>query len=160
MRTALILASLLAGCASGESDRAALKAELKQEILSELREPSPEATTEPAVTGHVEGRILFQKEGVAGCQVKLVRLLESSTFLGMFNEVRQGVEFHAVTGADGRFTFRDVPCGSYRLLWQPPSGSGWIRRLREKPDARVEAGKSSRIGDIDLAQKPVGTTSP
>ncbi|HLY72988.1 MAG TPA: carboxypeptidase-like regulatory domain-containing protein [Planctomycetota bacterium] len=160
MRTLLILASLLTGCATGESDRAALKAELKHEILAELREPSPEGPAGPAPTGHVEGRIHFRKEGVVGCQVKLVRLLDSSSFLGMFNEVRQGVEFHAVSDVDGRFTFPDVPCGSYRLLWQPPGNSGWIRRLREKPDAQVEAGQTSRMGDIDLSQKPVGTATP
>jgi hypothetical protein len=161
MRAMLILAALLTGCATGDSDRAALKEELKHEILAELREPSsdPGRIPEPAATGHVEGRIHFQDEGVVGCRVKLVRLLESNSFPGMFEEVRRGVEFSAVSDADGRFAFRDVPCGCYRLLWQPPGDSGWIRRLREKPDARVEASKTSRVADIDLARKPVGTAT-
>jgi len=160
MRALWILAVLLSGCSTGNPDRAALKEELKQEILAELREPSPEHTPEPATTGHVEGRILMKDEGVAGCRVKLVRILVSDNFLGMFEEARRGGEFSTVSGADGRFTFRDVPCGPYRLLWQVPGDSGWIRRLREKPDARVEASKTSQVGDIDLARKPVGFATP
>src|SRR5579862_1910432 len=159
MRVLLILAALLTGCATGDSDRSTLKEELKREILAELHEPPPERTIEPTATGKIEGRILLQNAGVLGCRVKLGRLLESSSFLGMSDEVRQGATFDAVTDADGRFVFHDVPRGAYRRMWQPPGDSGWIRRLRDKPDARVEVNQTTRIGDIDLGQKPVGTVT-
>jgi hypothetical protein len=160
MRALLILAALLSGCATGDTDRATLKDELKREILAEIGDPSPERTREAGPTGHVEGRVHLQNEGVAGCRVKLVQVLESDRFLGTFEESRRGVEHSTVSEADGHFAFRDVPCGPYRLLWQPAGDSGWIRRLREKPDARVEAGKTSRVADIDLARTPVGTGNP
>jgi hypothetical protein len=160
MRALFILAALLSGCASGDADRAALKEELKHEIMAELREPSAERSREAVPTGHVEGRILLQNEGVAGCRVRLVQLLESDRFLGSFEEARRGAEFSAVSDADGHFSFHDVPCGSYRVLWQPAGDSGWIRRLREKADAQVEVGKTARVRDIDLSHTPIGTGNP
>jgi hypothetical protein len=161
MKAFLILSALLAGCATkADSDRAALKEELKNEILAELREPSPERTPDSGATGHVEGRIVLQTQGVTGCRVKLVRLLVSDNFLGMFEEVRRGVEFNTISEADGHYVFRDVPSGPYRLLWKPPGDTGWIRRLREKPDATVEASKTARVRDVDLDRKPVGTSTP
>lgn len=159
MKAPFFLSVLLAGCSAAETDRAALKEELKHEILAELREPSPERAPDPAA-GHVQGRVMMKNEGVAGCRVRLVRVLVSENFLGMYEEVRRGVEFIAVTDASGRYVFRDVPCGPYRLLWQPPGDSGWIRRLQAKPDVLVEAGKSSTARDIDLTRRPVGAATP
>ena len=161
MRKILFLAALLAGCASPNADRAALKAELKREILSELREaPASEKAPEPgAATGSVQGRLIFKGGGVADCRVKLTRLLDSETFLGMFQEAKLGVEFEARTDAGGSFLFGAIPGGRYRLLWQVPGDTGWIRRAREKPDAIVEPGKTSTVPDVELGYQPVGTGS-
>jgi hypothetical protein len=92
--------------------------------------------------------------------VKLVRVAVSESFIRGYEETRRATEFNTVTDPDGRFAFRDVPPGPYRLLWQIPGDSGWIRRLREKPDVWVEEAKPCRVEDINLAQKPVGTTTP
>lgn len=160
MRATLMLAIALSGCSTGDSDRTALKEELKREILAELHEPAPEKTLEPvAPGGQVEGRVLLGNAGVGGCRVKLVRLLESSSFLGMLHEVKQGAEFDSRTDPDGRFVFRDVPSGAYRVLWQAPGDTGWIRRMRDKPDARVEGNQTTRVADVDLGRTPVGSVS-
>lgn len=160
MKHLLFLTVLLAGCASSDSDRAALKEELKHEILAELHEAHPENTPPPSPTGDVEGRLVFMNKGIAGCHVKLVRLLESQSFLGIMNEVRLGTEFETVSDGEGRFRFQAVPLGPYRLFWQVPGDIGWIRRLREKPDAIVETGTATRVPDIDLRRRPVAEDPP
>ena len=154
------IAVLMAGCAAADSDRAALKEELKREIMAELREAPADGAVQPGPTGDVEGRLVFKGGGVAGCDLKLVRLLESDSFLGMFREVRQGTEFDAKSDPDGRFGLHGIPPGHYRLFWRVPGDTGWIRRLREAPDAVVEPGKTFRVPEIDLDRRPVGTTFP
>lgn len=154
---AFILAGL-AGCAAPEPDRQSLKAELKREILAELREaPAAEPSATPVSTGKAQGRLVFKGAGVPGCRAKLVRLLESDTFLGMFREVRQGAEFEALTDEEGRFSFGNVPSGRYRLMWQVPGDTGWIRRAREAPDAVIEPGRAAEIPEVRLERRPVGT---
>ena len=47
------------------------------------------------------------------------------------------------TGTDdaGRYRFERVPPGDYLLYWMPGGETGWLRRLREKPDLEVVPGR-------------------
>lgn len=43
------------------------------------------------------------------------------------------------TDAAGRYRFERVPPGEYLFYWMPNPETGWIRRLRDKPDLEVVA---------------------
>lgn len=105
--------------------------------------------------GAVEGRILYRGRGLAGCSVKLIRHLESTTFLGMFKEAKEGAEFETVTDEDGLYRFEEVPPGKYLLRWRPRGSDSWIRTLSERQyDLIVEKGETATPRDIDTS-KPV-----
>jgi hypothetical protein len=48
--------------------------------------------------------------------------------------------FETATDAAGKYRFERVPPGEYLFYWMPDPESGWIRRLRDKPDFEVVAG--------------------
>jgi len=52
----------------------------------------------------------------------------------------KGDKFETETDAAGRYRFERVPPGDYLLYWMPSPETGWIRRLRDKPDLEVTAG--------------------
>lgn len=52
----------------------------------------------------------------------------------------KGDTFETETDAAGRYRFERVPSGEYLLYWMPDPETGWIRRLRDKPDLEVTAG--------------------
>jgi len=49
-------------------------------------------------------------------------------------------KFETETDAAGRYRFERVPPGEYLFYWMPNPETGWIRRLRDKPDLEVVAG--------------------
>jgi hypothetical protein len=103
--------------------------------------------------GAVYGQILYRGKGLAGCKVKLIRQLESTTFLGLFKEARAGAEFDAVSGEDGMYRFEQLPAGKYLLRWLPPGSDAWIIRLSDrKYDVLVEERTTVRIRDIDVSR--------
>ncbi len=103
--------------------------------------------------GAVEGRILYRGRGLAGCSVKLIRHIESTTFLGMFKEAKEGAEFETVTGEDGVYRFVEVPPGKYLLRWRPRGSDSWIRILSERQyDLIVEKGETATARDIDMSK--------
>ena len=173
---ALLLGAALAGCTGpSEEERAAdyarMKNEIRRELLDELQAnpptrdadgnvasgvplPSPSAApapqVDPAKLGSVTGRILAQGAGLAGCHVKMVRLVEARGLFDAYKTFQEGMEFDAVTGTDGVYRIDSLPEGSYAARWLPKGESGWIRRLSEKPDAVVKAGAVTKLADLDL----------
>ena len=106
-------------------------------------------------SGAVEGGILYQGRGLAGCRVKLIRQIEPATFLEMLKEAETGAEFETVTDEDGFYRFEEVPPGKYLLRWLPPGSDSWIRILSERQyDLIVEKGETATARDIDMS-KPV-----
>ncbi|MFZ5496129.1 MAG: TonB-dependent receptor domain-containing protein [Verrucomicrobiota bacterium] len=86
-------------------------------------------TRTAARTGAIEGRLLAPGGGpAAGVTVALA-----------------GTALRAVTNGDGRFVFPDVPPGRHRLL----AGGGGFRPM-QRPDVRVEAGRTSRLETLRL----------
>jgi hypothetical protein len=118
--------------------------------------PAPNATpaphVDPATLGSITGRILAQGQGLAGCHVKMVRLVEARGLFEAYKTFQEGMEFEAVTGQDGVYRIDALPEGSYVARWLPKGESGWIRRLCDKPDAVVKAGDVTKLADLDLHQ--------
>lgn len=54
--------------------------------------------------------------------------------------VESGDRYETETDADGRYRFERVPPGEYLLYWMPDGETGWVRRLRERPDIDVVPG--------------------
>ena len=138
------------------NERAAqkLKNELQRELLKQIRKDSvpehPQAVHRPAHNiGNVEGRMLRRGIGLAGCQVKLVQLLSTGT---KFATPTKGQEFVTTTARDGSFKFESLPVGDYKIKWLLPGDTGWIRRLRDKPDVRVITGQSNMMKAIETAR--------
>ena len=100
--------------------------------------------------GQVEGVILWQGNPLANGNVRIE--LEKYTGFSltsvkkMFSgdergSVDQGLSLSTKTDSQGRYSFARVPPGSYRLYWSPDFKTGWVHRLREKPDFEVLSGK-------------------
>lgn len=132
-----------------------LKGELKKELKADVQEELHKQGVQREV-GSVAGRILLGGIGLPGCRVKLVRVPQSSSFQGIFKELKQGDEFETVTNEDGGYAFREIPVGDYQLQWLPKGGDGWIRRLTERPDVTVQKGTTFQARDVDLAKRVIG----
>ncbi len=149
---------------SVEQSRAQLKSEIEEEVLrklqmlapeSELAKAAPKLPQEKAVsgaTGIAKGQILRDGKGLPDCHVKLVRLVKAQTMAGLLKISKEGIEFETVTDQDGKYRFDPIPVGSYKLKWQLPDDTGWIRRLRDKPDVDVEAGTTKVLKTIETGR--------
>jgi protocatechuate 3,4-dioxygenase beta subunit len=73
------------------------------------------------------------------------------------SESDQGISLSTQTDSQGRYNFDKVPPGSYRLYWWPDFKTGWIHRLREKPDFEVLSGK---LTIQDIPEKPTVVKLP
>ena len=114
---------------------------------------APQVEREAARSGAVQGYIRYRGQGLAGCKVRLVRQLESTTFLGLFKEAKAGGEFDAVSGEDGLYRFEQLPAGRYLLRWLPPGSDAWIQRLSDRQyDVLVKEGMTVGLGDIDVSR--------
>lgn len=152
---------------TGESiaeTRAQLKWEIEQEVLRKIQMLAPgsesamtagrllEANSPDVPTGNAEGYILRNGKGILNCRVKLVELVPAETFFGVVSAVKERNQFEAVTDEDGKYRFEGLPLGNYKIKWQLPDNTGWVRRLRRKPDVTIEAGKTSTLSDIDVGK--------
>lgn len=99
--------------------------------------------------GSVEGVILWRKKPLKNRKVKIV--LERYTGFSLAalkkwfsadkeKSLENGIVLETQTDDKGRYVFHEAPPGYYRLYWMPDAKTGWIRRLREKPDIEVTTG--------------------
>ena len=99
--------------------------------------------------GSVEGVIIWQGKPLKNHQVKIV--LERYTGFSLAalkkwfaaekeKSPHDGIVLETQTDSKGHYVFHEVPPGYYRLYWMPDIKTGWIRRLREKPDIEVTTG--------------------
>lgn len=150
-----------------QKTRDKLKLEIEDDILKKLQMLAPEMqlagsnnsntlstmSIDTDSIGIVEGYILRRGKGLPNCRVKLVRMVETETIMKLLNVFREGTEFIAVTDENGKYSFESVPVGNYKLKWQLPEDSGWIRRLRNEPDVTVEAGETHQLKEIETRRR-------
>lgn len=134
--------------------REELKKELRQELMKDLRktgpEPHPQAVQYAGgAFGNAQGQMLRRGTGLPACRVKLVELLGASS---RFRGHTEGEAYETVTDRNGRFSFEGLPVGSYKIKWELPGDTGWIRRIRDEPDIRINAGQSSTMKAIETAR--------
>ena len=99
--------------------------------------------------GSVEGVIKWQNEPLKNRKVKIVlerytgfspAALEKWYSDDKEKSLKNGIVLETQTDSNGRYIFHEAPPGYYRLYWMPDAKTGWIRRLREKPDIEVTTG--------------------
>ena len=136
-----------------EEVRQELREEIRKEIQKKPKEHSPihpqAVAKERHNFGNAEGRFLRRGVGLEGCGVKLVYLTGISS---KFTAIKEGEEYLTATDKNGKYRFAAIPSGDYKIKWQLPNDTGWIRRLRDTPDAIVSHGKTSRLKDIETAR--------
>lgn len=100
--------------------------------------------------GRVQGVILWKGKPLANRSVKIVLTkytgFSPAAIKRMFSgnkEKSSGQEIVLSTPTDsqGKYVFEQVPPGQYRLFWMPDTKTGWVHRMREKPDFEVISGK-------------------
>ncbi len=97
-------------------------------------------------TGGFWGIVLWGRHPLEGARVRAVQLTGRSLLPGIL-EAPPKLD-HAVetrTDREGRFTFRGLPPGNYKIWIQPRGRKDWIRRIRMVPDVRVLEGKMVRM---------------
>ena len=99
--------------------------------------------------GSVEGVIMWQEKPLKNRPVKIVlerytgfsqAALEKWIATDQEKSPRNGIVLKTQTNSKGYYILHEVPPGYYRLYWMPDTDTGWIRRLREKPDIEVTTG--------------------
>ncbi len=151
--------------ASPQQDREQMKKEIEREVLAKVQSQVQTITSQlpdandravqwqRVPVGGAEGLILRGGEGLQGCQVKLVRVLRPQSVIEMFNTIREGAEFTTVTDESGKYHFDRLPVGAYKLKWQLPNDKGWIRRLRDKPDAIITEGQTTVLKSVETKRR-------
>jgi len=151
-----------------EQTREAMKAEIEREVLAKMQSQmkkhdqgmsetprdsgAQSAQRQPSPTGSAQGYVRHNGRGLQACHVKLVRIFKGRGVLTMVHAVKEGVEFVTVTDDQGWYIFDTLPVGSYKLSWQLPNDRGWIRRLRDKPDAIITDGENTDILSVETAR--------
>ena len=99
--------------------------------------------------GSVEGVIMWQGKPLKNRPVKIVlerytgfsrAALEKWFTADKGKSLQDGIVLGTRTDALGHYIFHEAPPGYYRLYWMPDANTGWVRRLREKPDIEVTTG--------------------
>jgi len=121
-----------------------------QKTTQETIEKARPSQRPPTLFGSAEGTILRKGRGLPGCHVKLVRIIRSWRISELAGTIAEGVEFVTVTDEKGTYRFPNIPVGEYKIKWQPPGDTGWIRRLRQKPDVIIKEGETARLKAIDI----------
>ncbi len=128
-----------------------------QEIASDLPNTGNRSIQWQAVPiGSAQGQILHKDQGLAGCKVKLIRIMKPQSVVEMFNTIKEGAEFTTVTDEQGKYVFEKLPVGAYKLKWQLPDDTGWIRRLKDKPDAVIAEGQTAVLKSVETSRRLVG----
>jgi len=99
--------------------------------------------------GRVEGIILWKKKPLVNGSVMIVLERYTGFSLASLKKMFSGdkgkssdqITLETKTDSQGRYVFEKVPPGEFRLYWMPDAETGWIRRMREKPDFEVMTGE-------------------
>lgn len=145
-----VVAALMSGCSWIEGPRPTAG----PSTAAPWRPDGQDAPGQPSANlGAVSGTVLEAGRAAAGCRVRLVKM---ATYLRLAPEDYPRDEFfEAVAGSAGEFVIRNVPEGTYRMLWAPQGSTNWIRRLSEKPDLVVKAQTMTRLPPLDMRQPPL-----
>ena len=153
-----ILQELRKDQASSDAAAEQTKEQIKQDVIEEIAgDLTPRQTQEhpqsvrPATgpAGDAEGVMLRRGVGLSGCRVKLVAL--SGTGAG-FRAYTKDEEYIAITDKNGKYRFDQIPQGPYKIKWELPGDTGWIRRIRDRPDVTVIAGKLVVLEPVETAR--------
>jgi hypothetical protein len=99
--------------------------------------------------GSVEGVIMWQGKPLKNRKVKIVlerytgfsvAALKKWFAAGEKKSLQDEIVLKTQTDSRGHYVFHEAPPGYYRLYWMPDKETGWIRRLREKPDIEIVSG--------------------
>jgi hypothetical protein len=111
--------------------------------------------------GRVEGVIMWHGKPLENSKVKIVLETYTGFSLSALKELfaadkekspQDEIVLETTTDSDGHYVFNQAPPGYYRLYWMPDVNTGWIRRLREKPDVEVITGKLT-VADVPEKMK-------
>ena len=124
--------------------------------LNTLQGPdSHPAQSPPIPTGRAEGAILQGGQGLQGCEIQLVRIFKARSIFSMRRFSEESTTFTAITDDRGMYAFDKLPVGAYKLRWQLPNDKGWIRRLKDKPDAIVKEGQTAILTSVETNRRLV-----
>jgi hypothetical protein len=87
------------------------------------------------------GKVRIELEKYTGASIVAAKKMLTGNETGS-SEADQGISLTTQTDSQGRYGFEKVPPGTYRLYWWPDFKTGWIHRLREKPDFEVLSGRA------------------
>ena len=87
-----------------------------------------------------DGRVRIELEKYTGVSLVSVKKMFSDGGKGS-SDTSQGISLTTQTDSQGRYSYEKVPPGTYRIYWWPDFKTGWVHRLREKPDFEVLSGK-------------------
>lgn len=128
------------------------EAQLQDMLARKTTHPQQVAGATASGIGDAEGRILRSGAGLPGCRVKLVRMMRVHSIGEIFKSYEQGMEFETVSDENGKYRFNKLPAGDYKLKWQLPGDTGWIRRIRDKPDVTIMNGRVGALTPIETAR--------
>lgn len=111
------------------------------------------AEVRAASSGKVRGKVMWNGNPLANCDVRLSKLPEFSVvgfrpFSGDAS-VSGKSEFVAQTDNHGRYFFSGLPPGSYRIAWRPAGHSDFVRSFKSGADIELSAGDVVEYKDIE-----------
>jgi hypothetical protein len=99
--------------------------------------------------GGVQGIIVWQGKPLDNGKVRIdletytgfsIAAVKQMLGIGKEEATTRELSFETQTDSQGRYSFSQVPPGYYRFYWLPDPQTGWVHRLREKPDFEVIPG--------------------
>lgn len=134
-----------------------LKDQIKRELRDEIKDAqeAEEELIKQQTLGMVEGKIVERSKPLPDCKVKIVLLSEKGSLLTGYRPDKNAPLLETVTDREGRYTFRNVPAGPYKLYWMPSREDSWIRRIQMEPDVLVVEGETARPKDVNAGLQTV-----
>jgi len=137
----------------GEAQRAPVPGLEERVRELEKKVGSPPAPVPPPgreEAGGAEGVIRWKERPLSRGRVMIVLAKSAGLPPEAREKARAGIagapvkaindRFETETDDAGHYRFERVPPGDYLIYWMPNPETGWIRRLRDKPDLEVVAG--------------------
>ena len=98
--------------------------------------------------GALTGIVLYKEKPSPKCEIKIYRLEPGR---GLFvRRFKLAEHFETMTDNDGRYSFKDLQPGAYKLYWKRNIGEEWKRRIELEPDAIVEIGQKTFAPILDI----------